>query len=114
MHNAGWTKAKWQSNSHTYIQKMNWYTFTQIAYTGSSKFQMRCTPLVASCQQQQYYIRSSWHPAQCNWECIGYIVSWKFQMRCTPQLLFMSHDACTIKDQKQQQEYEIVTTMTTT
>ena len=33
----------------------------------SSKFQMRCTPLVeASGGWEQYYIRSSWHVEQCN------------------------------------------------
>ena len=38
----------------------------------SSNFKMRCTPLVeASGGQEEYYIRSSWHCEECNWECIG-------------------------------------------
>ena len=52
------------------MQKISEYTLTQIAYTSSLKF-----------HQQQYYIMSSWHFAQCNWECTGYIVSSKFDIK---------------------------------
>ena len=35
----------------------------------SSEFQMRCISLVeASGGQQKYYVRSSWHSEECNWE----------------------------------------------
>ena len=46
------------------MQKINEYTLTQIAYTGSLKF-----------HQQQHYIMSSWYFVQCNWECTGCIVN---------------------------------------
>ena len=37
-----------------------------------SKFQMRCTSLVVvSGDQEQYYIRSTWHSQECNWEGSG-------------------------------------------
>ena len=52
------------------MQKINEYTLTQIAYTGSLKF-----------HQQQHYIMSSWHFVQCNWECTGYIVNSKFDIK---------------------------------
>ena len=52
------------------MQKINEYTLTQIAYTGSLKF-----------HQQQHYIMTSWHFVQCNWECTGYIVNSKFDIK---------------------------------
>ena len=65
MHNEGWTTTtKWHSNNDTYMQKMNWHTFTQ----------MYPPQVEASGGQEEYYIRSSWHSGECNWECIGYIV----------------------------------------
>ena len=38
----------------------------------SSKFHMQMyPPLEGSGSQDQYYIRSSWHVEECNWECSG-------------------------------------------
>ena len=79
MHNKGWTRTKQHSNNDTYMQKMNWYTLTQITYTSSSKFQIRCTPL--SCQMK--WTRWSAHGYQI-WV---HIFRWNVQIQIYPPVI---------------------------